>query len=232
MQELFIEDLKNYGIQTVCIDDYNEITEILSEIKNRYLRKSIFISGAAHEYNPYGENEFKAFLRNLSFEMIQHGYRIVNGYGLGFGNEVIAGAMEAINKFHKTVDGNLTILPFPQNIPDHATKWKIHREAMISKTGVTIFFMGNKDDGTGKVVLSNGMRSEYEIAKKNGNFLIPVGATGYITEEFWKELNVEIAAGGTMYDDYKAEIERLGDKSMSLDAICDSIIKLLDKINA
>lgn len=32
-QELFVEDMKNYGIQTVLIDNYAEITEILTSIK-------------------------------------------------------------------------------------------------------------------------------------------------------------------------------------------------------
>lgn len=231
MQELFVEDLKNYGIQTVMIDDYNEITEILQEIKNKYLRKTIFISGAAHEYGRFSETDFKFFLRKLSYDLIKCNYRIVNGYGVGFGNEVIAGAMEAINDMHKSVDGNLTILPFPQGITDPVAMWNVHRKAMISKTGVTLFFIGNKLDKSGNVVPSNGMQSEYAISKDNGNFLIPVGSTGYITEELWKSQMSDISAGETCYDDYIDELKQLGDKTLSLDDLRKVIIELLLKIN-
>ena len=41
------------------------------------------------------------------------GFRIVNGYGLGFGNEVLAGAMEELNDEHRPVDGNLIMPPIP-----------------------------------------------------------------------------------------------------------------------
>ena len=232
MQELFVEDLKNYGIQTVMIDEYDEITEILIEIKRRYLRKTIFISGAAHEYGNYSETDFKAFLRKLSYDLISHDFRIVNGYGLGFGNEVVAGAMEAINDMHKTVDGNLTILPFPQNIPDPVKMWQIHRENMISKTGVTLFFLGNKIDKSGKVIPSNGMQSEYDISKANGNFLIPVGATGFITKQLWDMQMKDIAAGGTIYDGVKDDLIALGDSTLSLDQIRKLLISLIEKINS
>lgn len=57
-QELFIADMKNYGIQTVVIDRYEEITEILKAIKERYLRRTVFISGAAHDYSPFGSDAF------------------------------------------------------------------------------------------------------------------------------------------------------------------------------
>lgn len=51
--------------------------------------------------------------------------------------------------------------------------WEIYRQDMISYSGISIFLLGNKKEGE-TTVLSNGMRSEYEISKKQGNFLIPL----------------------------------------------------------
>ena len=203
-QELFVEDMKNYGIQTVMIDEYDEITEILTVIKERYLRKTVFISGAAYEYAPYGEKDFKQFISDLSSELIKNGFRIVNGYGLGLGNEVIAGALLELKKQHKPVDGNLIIRPFPQGIANPADVWPAYRKEMISLTGVTLFFMGNKEEskGSGKVINSPGCRNEYEISEANGNFLIPVGATGSMAEELYNEQMAVMGAGSTKYDDY------------------------------
>ena len=40
------------------------------------------------------------------------GFRIVNGYGLGFGNEVLAGALSQLKVEHKPIDGYLFMRPF------------------------------------------------------------------------------------------------------------------------
>ena len=232
-QELFVEDLKNYGIQTIMIDRFEEITEILKEIKDRYLRRTVFISGAAYDYSPYGEREFKDFITDLSGELIKNGFRIVNGYGLGLGNEIIAGALLELKKQHKPVDGNLTIRPFPQGIPNPKDVWPLYRKEMISLTGVTLFFMGNKEDpkGSGNVINSPGCRNEYEISADYGNYLIPVGATGYMAEELYNEQMARIAAGGTKYDDYIGYFKALGDKGLGLGDLKKVIMELLLKIN-
>lgn len=232
-QELFVEDMKNYGIQTVMIDEYDEITEILTVIKERYLRKTVFISGAAYEYAPYGEKDFKQFISDLSSELIKNGFRIVNGYGLGLGNEVISGALLELKKQHKPVDGNLIIRPFPQGIANPADVWPAYRKEMISLTGVTLFFMGNKEEskGSGKVINSPGCRNEYEISEANGNFLIPVGATGSMAEELYNEQMAVMGAGSTKYDDYIGYFEKLGDKTLGLGDLKNVILELLMKIN-
>ena len=231
-QELFVEDMKNYGIQTVLIDNYAEITEILTSIKQRYLRKTVFISGAAHDYTPFDKDEFKQFVSDFSADLIRNGFRIVNGYGLGLGNEVIAGALQELKKLHKPVENNLIIRPFPQGIADRAMLWPIYRKEMISMTGVSLFFIGNKyDDATKTQINSPGVRNEYEISKEHDNFLVPVGMTGSMAEELYKEQMVDIRAGGTIYDDYKSVFEDLGDKTKSLDEIRSTIISLLVKIN-
>lgn len=85
-QELFVDDLKNYDVQTCFINDYKEITEVLSVIKSGYQRRSVFLSGAATFYDPFQKDDVNTFIRNLSAALIHEGFRIVNGYGLGFGN--------------------------------------------------------------------------------------------------------------------------------------------------
>ena len=53
----------------------------------------------------------------------------------------------------------------------------------------------------GKVVLANGMRSEYEIAVDMHNLIVPVGCTGYIAQEIWNEINKDLSAYYTHIDD-------------------------------
>ena len=172
------------------------------------------------------------FISNLSADLIRNGYRIVNGYGLGLGNEVIAGALQELDRLHKPVDGNLIIRPFPQGIPDPRAVWPQYRKEMISLTGISLFFIGNKEDKTiGGTINSPGVRNEYEISKEHNNFLIPVGATGSMSEELYNELMGEISAGGTKYDVYHDYFEALGDKSKTLDELRIKIIELLNEMN-
>ncbi len=225
LQELFVDDLKNYGIRTVLIKEYSEINGILREIRKRYLSRTVFFSGAAADYGKYGESQVREFVRKLSASIIHEGFRIVNGYGLGFGNEVLAGAISQLNREHKPIDGNLFMRPFPQGEKDFKVLWREYRKDMISLTGVSIFLLGNKiDRKTNEIIKSDGMREEYEISKDNGNLLIPVGATGYMSEELWKEQ----MEGNP--DDMQFNMEDmllLGNSELSLDELHDNIIRIL-----
>ena len=133
-------------------------------------------SGAAKDYSPYPESEFKEFIAKLSSDLIRNGFRIVNGYGLGIGNEVVAGAVQELKDMHKPVDGNLIVRPFPQGIADSPDLRKAYREEMISLAGVSLFFMGNKEDA-GVIIRSPGVRSDYDNSIKHGNLLVRVGMT-------------------------------------------------------
>lgn len=231
-QGLFVEDLKRYNIQTIFINDYDELTDVLSEIQTSYKRRTIFISGAAHDYAPHGEDTYKDFITKLSAGIIQRGFRIVTGYGLGIGNEIINGAVTELNKMHKPIDGNLIVHPFPQGDASVQALWQNYREEMISECGVVIFLLGNKiDKTTGELVPSNGMANEYEIAKSHNCFLIPVGATGYITETLWKEQRATITTDA-MYNDYVKEFNSIGDKSLPLPKLLDIIIDFITKISS
>ncbi len=225
LQELFVDDLKNYGIRTVLIKEYSEINGILREIRKRYLTRAVFFSGAAAEYGKYGESQVREFVRKLSASIVHEGFRIVNGYGLGFGNEVLAGAISQLNEEHKPIDGNLFMRPFPQDIENPKDAWHRYREEMISMTGVSIFLLGNKiDKKTNEIVKSDGMRDEYEISKANGNLLIPVGATRYMAEDLWKE-QMEGNPDDMRLD--KEDMRLLGNSELSLDELHDNIIRIL-----
>ena len=188
-QELFCGDLNRFNIKSILVNAYYEITEMLQLIEQKYRRKSIFISGAAHEYNPWGDQASQHFVHSLSKKLIKTGYRIVSGFGLGIGSAVISGALEQIymNPRVNKID-QLILRPFPQEVFGSTNReevWRRYRTDMTSYAGIAIFLFGNKlqDD---LVVKSNGMRQEFEIAKEQGLVLLPVGATGYISEDFWE----------------------------------------------
>lgn len=64
-QQLRMHDLLRYGIETVLIDDYNQIPEILKEVKKISKCNNIFISGAAQEYGAAWEKTAPIFIKKL-----------------------------------------------------------------------------------------------------------------------------------------------------------------------
>lgn len=224
----FIDDLKRFNIKTILVKEYSEITEILRSIKRRYDSRTVYISGAAAEYEPDGKDAYEKFISKLSGHLIQEGYKIVSGYGLGVGSAVISGALHEIYyNQKKSLTNQLILRPFPQG--DDAKKmWETYRQDMISYSGISIFLLGNKMEN-GAIVPSNGMRSEYEISKRQGNFLIPIGRTGYISKELWGELLAE-RQDDQSFDIYRCDIKSLGDDTKTLDEIVGIVINLIKKV--
>jgi hypothetical protein len=101
---------------------------------------------------------------------------------------------------------------------------------MLSFSGVALFLFGNKLNGN-KVVLSNGMREEFEIAKEKGLFLLPIGATGYMAKELWSEVNENFE---TFNDNVSVKVkkcfEALGDENMSFKDMFENIMEILTEL--
>lgn len=236
-QELQIQELKRYHIHALLIDEYEDITEILIQIETAYKAGTIFISGSAEEYGEMGKNNAQGFIHKLSKLLIENKYRIVNGFGWGVGSAVINGALDAIyDKSGKYSDNQLILRPFPQFETGNKTKeelWREYREKMITLSGIAIFVFGNKiDEESNELINAKGVRQEFEIAKSQGCSLIPIGITGYMAYELWKEVNTKFENYYPNNKNLKDEFEQLGDSKKSLDEIVtvlNKIIKALKK---
>ena len=188
-QELRVDDLKRFGIQTLLIDDYTEIPRILEDIETRFRKKTVFISGSAEEFGNWSRQEGQAFVHMLAAGLVREGFRVVNGFGWGIGSAVINGALEAIYANpEKLSEDQLVMRPFPQfasSPQDLQQLWEQYRQRMISLAGIAIFVFGNKpSDGT--VIEANGVIREFEIAVQKGVVAIPVGATGYASKTIYE----------------------------------------------
>lgn len=197
-QDMQEENLRNYGIQTVFVNSYDEITTILHEIEKAVKMKNIFISGSAEEYTgAWSKEKAEVFVSRLAGELVRDDCRISSGFGLGIGSSVINGALDIIySEKYRHVQEHLCLRPFPQSItnPDErAKRWKQYREDMLDETGVTIIMFGNKIDQTsGLTVEADGCIKEFEIAEEKGNIIIPIGSTGYAARTVFDKVKKDI----------------------------------------
>ncbi len=195
-QDLREEDLRRYGIQTVFVNDYAEITDILKEIERAVLSDNVFISGSADFFEGnWSKAKTEELAYKLSNQLIKAGFRVTSGFGLGIGSSVINGALDEIyNSKFKHIDEHLCLRPFPQGIEDsreREKKWKKYRQEMLSENGVAVFIMGNKKDSSGEKMLANGCIEEFQIAKANDCMIIPLGSTGDAAAQIYAEINEE-----------------------------------------
>lgn len=193
-QELKIKDLKRYGIKTVLVNEYSEITEIMKNIERKLKLDNIFISGSAYEYGKYSEQQAKDLLHDLSKNLVQNDYCITSGFGLGVGSYVINGALEAGYKKNLEIEKYLKLRPFPQKASGGKTiheLWKDYRREIIKNNGIGIFVFGNKLIND-KIDLAGGILEEFEIAKEQGLYIIPVSSTGYVAEKIMGEIEDNI----------------------------------------
>lgn len=226
-QQLAINDLKRFGVQTLLVDEYTDIITLLKQVENRYQRKTVLISGSAHEYGAWTQVQADSFVRSLSQALIRNDNRIVSGFGLGVGSQVITGALEELYQHQgKRLHDQLILRPFPQGA-DAQKQWEYYRQEMIAHAGVAVFVFGNKQEA-GKVVPANGVRREFEIAKAKGLLLIPIGATGFVAKELWEEITKNF---GTYYPEHatlKPLFEGLGDAS-NHQRLIDTVIEIINK---
>lgn len=198
-QDLREQDLKRYGIQTVFVDDYSEITEILRIVEKAILVNNVFISGSAEYFEgDWTKEKVEELAYKLSSQLIEEEFRVTSGFGIGIGSSVINGALDKIysSKF-KHMDEHLCLRPFPQGISDsneRKLKWKKYREEILDDVGVVVFIAGNKKNLDNEKVIADGCLQEYELAVGKKRLIIPIGSTG--------------DAASVIYDKIKANIDQ------------------------
>ncbi len=189
---LRVSDLQRYGIQTVLVDEYSEITAILRELNRRAFLKNIFVSGSASEGLPAFQLErLCGFSRILGKEIIKRGYNLVSGYGWGIGSELIVGALDAADTKFSMLHDRLVLRPFPRSLED-GRKQKFfgsggkrcwHFRASASTSRAT-----NRTATLKQIIIGDGVIQEFEIGTTPplNIFPIPVGATGYAARQIWE----------------------------------------------
>lgn len=227
-QDLRAEDLKRYGIQTVFLDDYSEITEILKEIENHVLTNNVFISGSADLYSPeWPKEKVEELAYKLSNKLVKNGFKVTSGFGLGIGSSVINGALDEIySSKYKHCDEHLCLRPFPQGIVDadeRKAMWKKYREDILEENGAAVFFFGNKKDEAGNKIIADGCLQEFEISKQKHRVIIPIGSSGDAAEKIYTSVTSNISE----YPYLDKYIDTLGTEK-DIDKLVSTVVEILN----
>lgn len=185
--ELQSADLQRYGIQTVWVDEYAHIPGLLRALESYVTRRGVFIAGAAQDPSPLGWERLNQLSRALGSVIIERGFNLVSGFGLGVAEQTILGAFHAFyERAHTQPSDRVLIRPFPGNTPAQrrAEVNRRHREDLISRVGAVIVLAGNKVEG-GSLTPSTGVQEEVRIALALGKPVIPIGQSGYVAKEVW-----------------------------------------------
>lgn len=227
-QDLREKDLNRYGIQTIFVDDYNEITEILRNLEESVLSNNIFISGSIEYYDEIWTKErIETLTYKLSNQLVKKEFKITSGFGIGIGSSVINGALDEIYKSkYKQITEHLCLRPFPQGImnpEERKEKWSKYREDIIGDNGIVIFIAGNKNYND-KQRIADGCLQEFKIAKNKKRIIIPVGCTGNAAECIYNEVKENI----NEYPYLKPYINDLKDET-NIDKIVQIIIDICEE---
>ncbi|HMH24410.1 MAG TPA: hypothetical protein VK563_21660 [Puia sp.] len=187
-------------------------------------RRNVFISGSAYEYGKFGESG-KHFIKDLSKGLLKNDFMITSGYGIGVGQYIVEAVLEdLLVDDRENIAEKLQVFPFPPG--DHHSEELKHcyRNNIMARTGTALFIFGNKLEDI-SVKESNGMLKEFEIACANNALVIPVGASGYISQKLWEMVFEK-------YDDYFETrekyilFEQLGDPSTDGETLIDLVIRI------
>ncbi|CDZ53063.1 SIR2 family protein [Neorhizobium galegae] len=234
-QALVIEDLKRFNVRVLLVDDYAEITKILEELQRRHSRRTIFVSGSAADFSPWGEQAISSFCRALGRALVSKGSRVATGLGSGIGDGILSGALTELLETKRRVDDGLVLRPFPQAIEDAEKRkevWEVYRREILSHCGIAIFLFGNKADGN-NIVLAEGVIREFEIAVESGVVAIPIGATGAAAAELAGTLLKDPEGLGKSLepDDIKA-LGKLAEAVDNLNELIEPLLDLVHKLQA
>lgn len=233
-QALKIKDLLRYGIKAIVVNDYKEITDILQNIREKFVLSNIFISGAYSEIEEgnirfeVGEDIYKSanqLCAQIGVRLYENNYKLLNCLGLGVGRAVITGVLNKLYEQKKrTLSDNVIIKPFPDTDKDEQKK--AYRTEIIKQCGIAVFLFGNKRE-SGQLIDSPGVMEEYKIAKELGLCIIPVGCTGYSANKIWSIEKKNVLDSETFEPDYKDLYEKLNQADIGISELTEVVVDMI-----
>jgi len=229
-QELQIQELERYNIQTCLIDRFSEVAEVLQAIEVGAYARNVFVSGSANKYETdFDEDRMRDLCMLLGELLMERSYKLISGFGLNIGDSIIKGALLKLYEQKRPgIEENFMLRPFPRSLPANISEAEFldrYRRNMISQCGIAIFISGTSRSN----VVSSGVMDEYRISRLLKKTPIPIGATGFAAQAIWKEVKNDFDAvyGGAVP---MSLFERLNDRSLKNTEILSAVFEIIDRV--
>lgn len=194
--QLKVHDLKRYGIESIEINEYSEIITIFEEIKKQYLLNNVYIAGSSRKLpDNWQQPQADLFMYKLGYELAKANFKVCTGCIEGVGPQIENGVLNSVLDNNLNLNNSLDIkrLPLINGSLDHMSNEskEVMRNDIYCKNGVTIFLFGNQYYD-GENLPSKGVLKDFERAKQQDMYLIPVGSTGGASKLILDELEKDI----------------------------------------
>lgn len=208
-QALRIRDMRKYGIQTILVDNFSQINDMLDYIKYKYTSNYVFVSGSYPKQLEWDSPSAK-FIQQLSQALVERQYKIFSGFGTNVGNYLVLGAYQGIRKFGlRNINSAITIYPLvslkesdgesgQQNIENI-------RKTMIDTCGIFISMFGKTEYEE-----KHGPMDIQQIASKMLGFSFEAATETDDTKVYDPELEAKLKCDG-MISEYRiaTELEKI-----------------------
>ncbi|MRG92968.1 SIR2 family protein [Polyangium spumosum] len=229
--EHVVADLRRYGVRTIVVEDYAQITDILRRLERRRAQRSVFVSGSFPEDGDEKEKVFvSAIARGVGRIVGAKDLRLVTGLGRVVGPAAVTGLVEALDgRSAAAISRRLVVRPVREVVPPGAAldAWKRKsREDLIAQSGVMIVVGGLRRGAP-----APGVLEEFEIAKAQGLVVLPIAATGHAARVIHEALRVMPAEDLPREVD-AASFEALGAETRDEATILAAIERCLGRLGA
>jgi hypothetical protein len=223
----FVDDLeKRYRIKTLVVNDFDEIPNILCNISKKTKNKKIFISGS-FDWLPQKDDLYADKLaKTLTETLLKNEYRICTGLGRKFGNYISGHAYQyCLTNNINNIEKHLIMRPFHERMPND--KKTIHREFMLDECNIALFAYGKSSSTSDKIINSNGVFEEYNIACNQHKYIIPLGVTGFASKLIYENVKRNISQFAYL----ERYIKALGQEH-DIDKLCKVVLTIINEINS
>lgn len=230
-QILQVTDLQRYSIETVLIENFAQIPEILTALERRYLQKNLFVSGNL-DSEDFGPTRLRKLWKALAQRLIEADYNLVCGFEPEVSGAVAEGALWKLNRRRQTSEHRL-YTPFARRWTNEGEFRDEQRESMISISGFAIFVGGNEDQ-------SERALHDFQIAKKLKSIPIPIACSGLAARRIWELVDAQWEA---FYPDAVRDkkfeklfdrkvFDRLKDPLLSDEKLLDSVFEIIKAVES
>ena len=227
----FVRDQNRYGVRTLVVDDYAEVTKILERLERRYAQRNVFVSGSFPEDGEAKERDtISSIARGVGRIVGTRRLGLVTGLGRVVGSAALSGMIEALDgQTGAAISRRLIVRPVRDVLPLGATLEEAKRksrEDLIAQSGIMVVIGGFRQGAASKGVLE-----EFEMAKARGVIVLPLAATGYVARQIWDKMRAEPEVYLTKEID-AAFFEEIGPQVTSEGAILAALERCITRIVA